>query len=126
MERDFKTVGHELHQNNPPPPNEKNDRKKLDAAKATERPKTTWTPRRKPPEVSPKAQVKPVRMIAIQATIFATGPCTDSNIFWSGCSHGMLLPAARAACEVSTETTPIPVPRVVLKTRDIRLIMEPP
>ncbi|RKP28171.1 hypothetical protein SYNPS1DRAFT_20478 [Syncephalis pseudoplumigaleata] len=38
-----------------PPPKEKNDRKKLDAAKAIERPNTIWISRRKPPDVSPKA-----------------------------------------------------------------------
>jgi hypothetical protein len=44
------------HQTSAPPPNEKNDRKKLDAAKAMDRPKTIWIRRRKPPEVSPKAR----------------------------------------------------------------------
>src|SRR5205823_1010449 len=42
-----------------PPPNWKNARKKLDAAKAIDRPKTIWIRRRKPPEVSPKASDKP-------------------------------------------------------------------
>ena len=42
------------HQTRAPPPKEKKERKKLDAAKAIERPKTIWISRRKPPEVSPK------------------------------------------------------------------------
>src|ERR1044072_5399709 len=48
------------HETSAPPPNEKNDRKKLDAANAMDRPKTIWIRRRNPPEVSPKASVKPV------------------------------------------------------------------
>ena len=48
-----------FHQISAPPPKEKNDRKKLDAANAIERPKTIWIRRRKPPEVSPKASVRP-------------------------------------------------------------------
>ena len=83
-----------LHQTSAPPPNEKNDRKKLDAAKAIERPKTIWISRRKPPEVSPKASVRPVTMMTITEMILATGPWMDSRICCSGCSHGMLEPAA--------------------------------
>ncbi|WP_449579283.1 hypothetical protein [Paracoccus mutanolyticus] len=47
------------HQMSAPPPNEKNDRKKLDAAKAMDRPNTIWISLRKPPPVSPKASVSP-------------------------------------------------------------------
>src|SRR3546814_2430359 len=36
------------HQTSAPPPNEKNDRKKLDAANAIDRPNTIWMSRRKP------------------------------------------------------------------------------
>ncbi len=42
-------------------------RKKLDAAKAIDRPNTIWISRRKPPEVSPKASVRPVTMMMITA-----------------------------------------------------------
>src|SRR5216684_6632237 len=47
-----------LHQTSAPPPKEKNDRKKELAAKAIERPNTIWISRRKPPEVSPNANVR--------------------------------------------------------------------
>jgi hypothetical protein len=60
-----------LHQISAPPPKEKKDRKKLDAAKAMERPKTICTSRRKPPDVSPKASVRPVVMMMMTATILA-------------------------------------------------------
>ena len=66
-----------LHQRSAPPPKEKNDRKKLDAAKAIERPKTIWIRRRNPPDVSPKASVRPVTMMTMTARIFATGPSTE-------------------------------------------------
>ena len=68
-----------------PPPKLKKDRKKEEAAKAIERPKTIWISRRKPPAVSPKARVRPVMMMMITATILATGPWTDSRTFCSGC-----------------------------------------
>src|SRR5262249_38668517 len=51
------------HQTRAPPPNEKNDRKNELAANAIERPSTIWTRRRKPPDVSPKASVRPVTMM---------------------------------------------------------------
>src|SRR3546814_17492615 len=54
-----------------PPPKLKKDRKKLDAAKAIDRPKTIWISLRKPPAVSPKASVSPVVMLMITATILA-------------------------------------------------------
>ena len=65
------------HQMSAPPPNEKNDRKKLDAEKAMLRPKTIWIMRRKPPEVSPNASARPVAMMTMAATIFATDPSMD-------------------------------------------------
>ena len=43
-----------------------------------------------------KASDRPVVMMMITATIFATGPWTESRICCSGCSHGMFDPAARA------------------------------
>src|SRR5271165_5510674 len=85
-----------IHQITTPPPNEKNDRKKLDAANAIDRPNTIWMSLRNPPEVSPNASDSPVTMMMMTAMIFATGPSTDCRIWFSGCSHGMLEPAARA------------------------------
>src|SRR5690606_6610246 len=85
------------HQTSAPPPNEKNDRKKLDAAKAIDRPNTIWMRRRKPPLVSPKASVKPVAMMMMPATILATGPSMDWRICCKGCSHGIDEPDAWAA-----------------------------
>ena len=72
--------GKALHQISAPPPNEKNDRKKLEAAKAIERPNTIWISLRNPPEVSPNASVRPVTMMMITAMILATGPSTDCRI----------------------------------------------
>src|SRR3546814_12168792 len=46
------------HQISAPPPKLKKLRKKLDAAKAMERPNTNWLSRRKPTDVSPKARLK--------------------------------------------------------------------
>src|SRR3546814_19529946 len=77
------------HQTSAPPPKEKNDRKKLEAAKAIERPKTTWISFRAPPDVSPKARVRPVIMMMITAMILATGPSMDSRIDCRGASHGI-------------------------------------
>src|SRR5262249_13527257 len=85
-----------VHQITTPPPKEKNDRKKLDAAKAMDSPNTIWISRRKPPDVSPNASDSPVTMMMMTATILATGPSTDCRIWLSGCSHGMLEPAATA------------------------------
>jgi hypothetical protein len=85
------------HQTSAPPPNEKNDRKKLDAANAMLRPKTIWISFRKPPDVSPNASARPVAIMMMTATILATGPSMDSRIFWSGASHGMDEPEAWAA-----------------------------
>ena len=51
---------------------------------------TTMTPRhgrRKPPDESPKASVRPVVMIMITAMIFATRPSTDCSTCCSGCEN---------------------------------------
>src|SRR3546814_2503303 len=89
-------VGRHRHQTSAPPPKEKKERKKLDAANAIERPKTIWIRRRNPPEVSPNASVRPVTMMMITARIFATGPSTDCRICCNGCSQGMEEPDARS------------------------------
>ncbi len=83
-----------LHRDQRPAAELKNDRKKLDAAKAIDRPKTIWISRRKPPAVSPKASVRPVMMMMITEMILATGPWTDSRIFGAAASQGMFEPAA--------------------------------
>jgi len=57
-------------------------------------PKTIWMSRRNPPEVSPKASVRPVVIMTMTETTLATGPWIESRIWVSGCSHGMLEPAA--------------------------------
>src|SRR6516162_1834894 len=77
-----------------PPPKEKKLRKNELAANAIDSPNTIWIRRRKPPEVSPKASDRPVVMMMITAMILETGPCTESRICCSGCSHGMFEPAA--------------------------------
>src|SRR5918994_744273 len=82
-----------LHQTSAPPPKEKKDRKKLEAAKAMDSPNTIWIRRRKPPEVSPNASARPVRMMTMTEMTFATGPWIDSRIWLRGCSHGMFDPA---------------------------------
>src|SRR5947208_9244549 len=103
VHRNCKTFNRSVHQISTPPPNEKNARKKLEAANAIDRPNTIWIWRRKPPEVSPKASVRPVTMMMITARILATGPSTDCRIWLSGCSHGMLDPAAYAARDIPPE-----------------------
>src|SRR3546814_7924077 len=55
-----------------------------------------WISRRKPPAVSPNASVSPVTIMMMTATIFATGPGTDSHTCCSGSSHGIPEPAAFA------------------------------
>src|SRR3546814_8620142 len=85
------------HQTSAPPPKEKKDRKKLDAAKAIDRPKTIWISFRAPPDVSPKARVRPVMMMIITAMILATGSSIDSRMDCSGASHGIEEPEASAA-----------------------------
>ena len=89
-----------------PPPNEKNDRKKEEAANAIDRPNTIWIIRRAPPEVSPKASARPVAMMIMTATILATGPWMDSRIDWSGASHGIDEPAAWAGLAMDRATKP--------------------
>src|SRR5271157_3379572 len=86
--------GDAVHQISAPPPKEKNDRKKLEAANAIDRPNTIWISRRNPPEVSPNASVRPVMTMMITEMTLATGPCTESRIWVSGCSQGMFEPAA--------------------------------
>jgi len=44
------------------------------------RPKTIWISRRKPPEVSSNASVRPVVMMTITETTLATGPWIESRI----------------------------------------------
>ena len=56
VQRHLEAFDMAAHQTSAPPPKEKKDRKKLDAAKAIEMPKTIWISRRKPPAVSPKAR----------------------------------------------------------------------
>src|SRR5262249_24497888 len=82
------------HQTSAPPAKEKNERKNELAANAIERPNTIWTRRRNPPDVSPKASVRPVTTMMITAMILATGPSIDCRICCSGCSQGMFEPAA--------------------------------
>src|SRR5690348_9907947 len=80
MDWTFEAWDLSVHQITTPPPNEKNDRKKLEAAKAIERPNTIWISLRKPPEVSPNASDSPVVMMMMTAMILATGPSTDCRI----------------------------------------------
>src|SRR5579883_1126920 len=100
MDRCFKAWDMSVHQITTPPPNEKNDRKKLEAAKAIDRPNTIWINLRKPPDVSPNASDSPVTIMMMTAMILATGPSTDCRIWLSGRSHGMLEPAAWAGLAV--------------------------
>src|SRR3954453_5280481 len=75
-----KTCDRVIHQITTPPPKEKNDRKKLEAANAIDRPNTIWISLRKPPDESPNASVSPVTTMMITAMILATGPSTDCRI----------------------------------------------
>src|SRR5579872_7500395 len=113
MDWSFEARDLSAHQITTPPPNEKNYRKKLEAAKAIDRPNTIWINLRKPPEVSPKASERPVTMMMMTAMILATGPSTDCRIWLSGCSQGMLEPAAndevavmQLIANVATATAP--------------------
>src|SRR3546814_4864846 len=72
-----------------PPPKLKKLRKKLDAANAIDRPNTIWKRRRKPPLLSPNASVRPVVMVTMTATIFATGLWNDSYTCWRSYYQGM-------------------------------------
>src|SRR6201991_1384718 len=105
-----------IHQITTPPPNEKNERKKLDAANAMDRPNTIWINLRKPPDVSPKASDSPVTMMMMTAMILATGPSTDCRIWLSGCSHGILEPAANAGLTARQVVTNTPV-KVTLRSK---------
>src|SRR6516225_948935 len=98
-----------IHQITTPPPNEKNDRKKLEAANAIDRPNTIWISLRNPPDVSPNASDNPVVIMMMTAMILATGPSTDCRIWLSGCSHGMLEPAASAGLSARHVVTNTPV-----------------
>src|SRR6516225_1604197 len=80
MDLSFEAWELSVHQITTPPPNEKNDRKKLEAAKAIDRPNTIWINLRKPPDVSPNASERPVTMMMRTAMILATGPSTDCRI----------------------------------------------
>src|SRR5712672_671939 len=115
-----------VHQITTPPPNEKNDRKKLEAANAIDRPNTIWISRRKPPEVSPNASDSPVTMMMITAMIFATGPSTDCRIWLSGCSHGMLEPAASAGLTAKQVVINTPVETTLRSKEEITLMTCPP
>src|ERR1700756_4458282 len=125
VDRSHKAWDLSFHQITTPPPNEKKDRKKLEAANAIDRPNTIWISLRKPPDVSPNASDSPVVMMMMTAMIFATGPSTDCRILLSGCSHGMLEPAARAeltaqkvVANAVSETTP--------RQYRTKLMMDPP
>src|SRR5215831_6655791 len=114
MDWSFEARDLSVHQITTPPPNEKNDRKKLDAANAIERPNTIWINLRKPPDVSPNASDSPVTMMMITAMILATGPSTDCRIWLRGCSHGILEPAAHAGTAIRQYPVNAPVERRVL------------
>src|SRR6476619_6399968 len=109
MDWSFEARDLSVHQITTPPPNEKNDRKKLEAANAIDRPNTIWINLRKPPDVSPNASDSPVTMMTITAMILATGPSTDWRIWLSGCSHGILDPAANAGLAERQAATNTPV-----------------
>ena len=80
---------------------EKKDRKKLDAAKAIDRPKTIWIRRRKPPEVSPKASVRPVMMMMMTRDDLRDRSLDGfQDLIAEAVSHGMLEPAAYAGAVV--------------------------
>src|SRR6478736_9377534 len=113
MQRRYKARDVPVHQISTPPPNEKNDRKKLEAANAIDRPNTIWISRRKPPDVSPKASDRPVTMMMMTAMILATGPSTDCRIWLSGCSHGILEPAANAGLAERQAATNTPVETIL-------------
>src|SRR5215813_6962452 len=125
MDRCFKALDLSVHQITTPPPNEKNDRKKLEAANAIDRPNTIWINLRKPPDVSPNARDSPVTMMMITAMILATGPSTDCRIWLSGCSHGMLEPAANAWLTAKQAVIDRLVETTVLLKNEIALMICP-
>ena len=104
-------------QTSAPPPKEKKDKKKLDAAKAIDRPNTICTSRRKPPDVSPKARLSPVTMMMITATILATGPSMLSRIDWSGASQGIDDPPAWAGPERAMAMMKTAAPKIARSER---------
>src|SRR6516165_6018699 len=113
------------HQITTPPPKEKNDRKKLDAANAIDNPNTIWISLRNPPDVSPNASDSPVTMMMMTAMILATGPSTDCRIWLSGCSHGMLEPAANAGLAARQAATNTPVETILRSNDEITLMFCP-
>src|SRR5215831_6356127 len=113
----------ECHQISAPPAKEKNDRKNDDAANAIDRPNTIWMRRRNPPAVSPKASVRPVTMMMITAMIFETGPSIDRKVCWSGCSHGIFEPAAKAGAVTNTELATANTVAILARARPITDIM---
>src|SRR3546814_20162009 len=84
--RDFAILQHQI---SAPPPKLKNDRTKLDAANAIDRPNTIWIRLRTPPPESTKARVRPVTMITITEMIFAHGPSIAPRMTWRGASPGI-------------------------------------
>src|SRR6476646_4666570 len=124
MQRRYKARDVSFHQITTPPPNEKNDKKKLAAANAIDRPNTIWISLRKPPEVSPNASDSPVTMMMMTAMIFATGPSTDCRIWLSGCSQGMLEPAACAEL-TATQVAAIAVVEITASRNRIMLMVGP-
>src|SRR5579883_2901439 len=126
MDRCFKAWDMSVHQITTPPPNEKNDRKKLEAAKAIDRPNTIWINLRKPPDVSPNASDSPVTIMMMTAMILATGPSTDCRIWLRGCSHGMLEPAASTGLSASQVATNTPVETSLRSKEEITFMTRPP
>src|SRR3546814_16280230 len=82
------------HQISAPPPKLKKLRKKLDAAKAMERPNPIWISRRKPPDVSPTARLRTVTRMLITATILSTGPPILARIHYNAAPPGLNKPPA--------------------------------
>src|SRR6516162_2506870 len=115
-----------VHQITTPPPKEKNDRKKLEAANAIDRPNTIWISLRNPDDVSQNASDSPVTMMMMTAMILATGPSTDCRIWFSGCSHGMLEPAARAGTVAKYVTTNTAVEATFRSSEETKLTVGPP
>jgi hypothetical protein len=84
------------HQTSAPPPNEKNDRKKLDAAKAIDRPKTIWISGGS----RPRCRRRPASGRCDDddhGDDLGDRPSIDSRICCSGASQGMDEPEAWAA-----------------------------
>src|SRR6516225_8112820 len=75
------------------------------------------------PALLPKASDRPVTMMMITAMILATGPSIDCRICWSGCSHGMLEPAANAGAARAVVATNAAIAAIALLMRAGRSIM---